>query len=97
MRTKEEIVETIARKLGLRLNVTEAVVNAFMGEITEAVVKGETVQFRRFGTFEPKELAAKAAANPQTGERMELPKRKSVKFKPSSTFRNLIEGVQNAD
>lgn len=97
MKTKEQIIEAIVRKLGLRLNVTEAVVNAFIGEIIEAVVKGETVQFRRFGIFEPKELAAKAVANPQTGERMELPKRKSVKFKPSSTFRNRIEGVQNAD
>lgn len=96
MRTKEHVIESIARKLGLRLNMTEAVVNLFMQEITESVAKGEIVQFRRFGTFEPKDLAAKVVANPKTGERIELPKRKSVKFKPSSTFRNLI-GENNAD
>lgn len=95
MRTKEDIVQAIARKLVLPINITDAVVTAFMNEISESLINGETVQLRRFGVFEPKELAAKAIASPQTGSRLELPKRKSAKFKPSTTLRRLIEGEQD--
>jgi integration host factor subunit beta len=45
----------------------EKVVNAILGRITDALVAGDRVEIRGFGSFSVKERPARAGRNPRTG------------------------------
>ena len=51
--------------------------------LTDAVVAGDRVEIRGFGTFQPRSRAPKTTCNPRTGKTMTLPKRRGVLFRPS--------------
>ena len=68
-------------------NCTHAVANdtvkAVLSYIQTKVQAGEEVTLVGFGTFKQVERAAKTGRNPSTGETLEIPARKAVKFKYS--------------
>ena len=49
---KTDLVNNIAAKSGLTKKDVETVLNGFLGEVTDALAKGEKVQLIGFGTFE---------------------------------------------
>ena len=68
--TKADIVEQIAAKTGLTKTDTALVVEGVLESLKEALISGETVEIRGFGTFKIKKRAARRARNPRTGETM---------------------------
>ena len=58
--------------------------------IREALVNGEEVKIREFGTFYIHNKKARRAYHPQTQEPIDVPPRNSIKFKVS---KNLTEKV----
>jgi integration host factor subunit beta len=60
----------------------EAVVRAILDRITEALAAGGRVEIRGFGSFTVKELRARDARNPKTGEKVAVSEKKAVHFKP---------------
>ena len=68
--TKRELVNQVARKTGMPQG------------ISEALVRGERLEFRNFGVFQVKMRGARTGRNPRTGERVPIPPRRVVTFKP---------------
>ncbi len=69
--TKRELVNMVCAQLDngcTQADVLE-VVQKMVDSITEAVSNGDTVVFRNFGTFCPKEVKAKVGRNPRTPAR----------------------------
>jgi len=52
----------------------------------DALVRGETIEIRGFATFRPKKRAARVARNPKSGQKVFVPDRAVVRFKPSPKF-----------
>lgn len=50
--TKKEIVDAVSASAGVSKKDTAAVIDSLLAAITDAVVKGDSVQFTGFGTFE---------------------------------------------
>ncbi len=71
--TKAEIVKEISEGTGITRVETEAIVNAFITTIHTHLKQVER--------------AARTAHNPKTGLKMEIPKRKSVKFRLSKELK----------
>ncbi|MDX1439204.1 MAG: HU family DNA-binding protein [Rubricoccaceae bacterium] len=88
--TKAQIVDRISAATGLTKLETDAVVDGFMVTVIEAVASGEMVELRGFGTFRAKERAPRNARNPQTNERMVIPRRNVPVFKPAGEFRRAV-------
>jgi len=88
--TKAQIVGRIAGATGLTKVEAEAVVDGFMLTVIEAVKTGEMVELRGFGTFRARERAPRNARNPQTNERMIVPRRFVPVFKPAAEFRRAV-------
>ncbi len=88
--TKAQIVDRIAAATGLTKVEAEAVVDGFMLTVIEAVKAGDMVELRGFGTFRPRERAPRNARNPQTNEKMVVPRRYVPVFKPASEFRRAV-------
>jgi len=88
--TKAQIVDRIAAATGLTKLETEAVVDGFMYTVIEAVVTGQTVELRGFGTFRVRERAARTARNPHTDALIVVPPQEVPVFKPAAEFRRLV-------
>ena len=89
--TKKELVNRIARELDAPKVRVASVIQRFLDSITEALVRGDRLEFREFGVFETRERAPRPALNPKTGERVQVPARRVAKFKPGSRMRACVE------
>ncbi len=79
--SKKEFVEAYAKATGETKKRAEELVNEFLGTVEGALVKGETVQFVGWGTFDVRKRAARMGRNPQTKKEIKIPAKKVVKFK----------------
>ena len=89
--TKIELIDIVASKTGLTKKDTKALVDANLEVITEALAKGDNVQFIGFGTFEVVARAARTARVPGTGATVEVPAKKAVRFKVGQTLKSTLK------
>lgn len=78
---KTELIDAVAAKAGLSKADAKKAIDAVLGSIAEAVKGGDKVTLVGFGTFSVTERGARTGRNPQTGATIEIPAKKSVKFK----------------
>ena len=80
--TKKEMAKAIAEETGLtQLQVLEVVRRVFDG-ITDTLVREGRIELRNFGVFEVRQRKPRKARNPRTGERLKVPAKRVVTFKP---------------
>jgi len=79
--TKKELVDRIADQTDTKRVVVKKIVQGFLNEIINELGRGNRLEFRDFGVFETKERAARIAQNPKTLQRVEVPPKRTVKFK----------------
>ncbi len=89
--TKIELIDIVASKTGLTKKDSRALVDANLEVITEALAKGDNVQFIGFGTFEVVARAARTARVPSTGATVEVPATKVAKFKVGKALKNSVK------
>ncbi len=94
--TKKELTNVIADKLKLRQMIVRDVVQTFLDECIEELARSNRLEFRDFGVFEIKQRAPRVAQNPKTLERVEVPAKRTVKFKVGRLMRESLDG-KNAD
>lgn len=90
--TKKDIIDRVTASTKLKRAVVSDVLHALMDTLGGELAAGRRIEFRDFGVFEVRVRAERAAQNPKTGERVHVPKRASVKFKPGQALRARIEG-----
>lgn len=78
---KSEFAEKVAEKVEMSKAQAAVVTDAVLDTIVEALKAGEEIRFLGFGTFKVDTVPARKARNPRTGETLNLPERKKVKFK----------------
>lgn len=83
---KTELIDAVAEKSELNKTQASAAIAAALEAITEAIAKGESVQFIGFGTFSVQERAARTGRNPQTGKEMKIAAKKVVRFKAGAAL-----------
>ena len=88
--TKADIVEQIAGRTGLTKTDTSLVVEGVLEALKNALITGETVEIRGFGTFKIKKRAARRARNPRTGEPVTIPEKFVPTFKPSRELKDAV-------
>ena len=89
--TKRELVQRIAEKTGVQQINAKEVIQSFLDEIINELAKGNRLEFRDFGVFEPKSKAHRIARNPRTGEKVEVPEKTTVKFKVGRLMKKKIQ------
>ena len=80
--TKKEMARAIAEEMGLTQLQVQGVVRRVFDGITDTLVREGRIELRNFGVFEVKERKPRKARNPRTGERVKVPARRVVTFKP---------------
>ena len=88
--TKKEIVKTISEAIGMTQLKTKEIVQNTFDAIVETLVEEGRIELRNFGVFEVKERAARKARNPRTGERVDVPAKMVVTFKPGKEMEEKV-------
>lgn len=88
---KTDLINNIATKSGLTKKDVEAVLNGFMGEITEALTAGDKVQLIGFGTFETRKRSGRTGRNPQTGTPITIAESKVPAFKAGNKLKEAVK------
>ena len=88
---KGELVEKVAKECELSKAAAEQVLASVLGAITDAITAGEKVGLLGFGTFSVSERAAREGRNPQSGETMNIPAKKVVKFKAGTKLTDSVK------
>jgi len=85
--TKKELIDRIAERTQAKRVIVKCIIQAFLDEITAELCENNRLEFRDFGVFETKARAARIAQNPKTLERVEVPAKRTVKFKMGRLMR----------
>lgn len=80
---KTDLVNEIAAKAGLSKVDSKAALDAVLESISQALANEDKVQLIGFGTFAVVEKPSREGINPRTKEKIQIPARKVVKFKPA--------------
>ena len=83
---KADFIKAVAEKAGTTKKNTDAVLAATLSTIREALKKGDTVPFLRFGTFKLSARAARMGRNPQTGKAIQIPASKQYNLPNNQCF-----------
>ena len=85
--TKKELIDRIAELTQAKRVTVKSIIQAFLDEITRELSENNRLEFRDFGVFETRTRAARVAQNPKTLERVEVPAKRTVKFKMGRLMR----------
>jgi nucleoid DNA-binding protein len=84
--TKSQFVDALAHTLGQSKQDSERALEAVLETLSDALQKGERIDWRGFGVFKIREAKARQARNPRTGEMVSVPAKKVATFKPGKEF-----------
>ena len=92
--TKKEIVKTISEEIGLTQLKTKEIVQKTFDAIVETLVTEGRIELRNFGVFEVKKRAARKARNPRTGDKVYVPEKFVVTFKPGKEMEERVRQLE---
>jgi integration host factor subunit beta len=95
--TKKEIVKTISEEIGLTQLKTKEIVQKTFDAIVETLVEDRRIELRNFGVFEVKKRAARKARNPRTGQRVDVPEKFVVTFKPGKEMEEKVRQLEERE
>lgn len=84
--TKAEVIAEISDKTGIEKIVVQETVEAFFKVVKNAMVGGENVYVRGFGSFVVKKRAEKTARNISKNTAIIIPEHYVPSFKPAKIF-----------
>lgn len=83
---KSELIEAIARDMGISKASAKRALEAILESIGEALENGERVSLAGFGSFYVSRRVARTGRNPQTGKAIRVEARNGIRFKASDNL-----------
>ena len=87
---KVDLEDAIVASVELPRNDASVVVETIFDTMAESLQRGENVFLRGFGTFGVRRRKARTGRNPKTGEKVHVPAKRIVFFKPGLEIRRLL-------
>jgi integration host factor subunit beta len=89
---KSELVESLAVKKSLTLKWAEEVIDTVFDSMSDALLSGDRIEIRGFGSFVVKEYDAYIGRNPKTGEPIHAKAKKLPFFKVGKDMKEKVFG-----
>lgn len=89
--TKRDLVQRIADSTGQTKVLVRDVIQRFLDEVSGELVRGNRLEFRKFGVFEVRIRPGRIAQNPKTLEKVTVPEKRVVKFKVGNVLKKRVE------
>lgn len=90
---RSDIVRKLSERMGIPTKTAYDVVKTVFGEIEEALLRGERVEIRGFGSFKIKDYDGYEGRNPSTGAVIQVPPKKLPVFKVGKELKKRVDVV----
>jgi len=88
--TKSELIETFATKMFMPMQQADRIIDEIFDSMANALISGDRIEVRGFGSFENREYDARDGRNPKTGEVVTVKPKKSPFFKVGKELKERI-------
>ncbi len=89
--TKADMAESLFNKLGLNKREARELVDLYFKELRACLAAGEPVKLSGFGNFALRDKKERPGRNPRTGEKIPVPARRVVTFRPGQKLKARVE------
>ena len=93
MNNKEFIAE-LAERTGYSVKDTQKLAGNLIDAMGDAFQEDNSILVPNFGVFETKKKMERVMVNPATGQRMLVPPKLVLSFKPNQTWKDKLKGGQ---
>lgn len=90
--SKSDLIDEVAAVETITKATATSIVNGIFDDIAHHLRNGGEVRIHSFGTFSVTERKATTGRNPRTGEAIEIPARRTVRFKPAKALGDAVNG-----
>ena len=91
----KEFIAKLAQRTNMKATDTQAMVNTILDVMTDSFMEGSSVQMPNFGVFEVKKKLERVIVSPTTGQRMLVPPKLTLGFKPNPLWKDRIKNGGN--
>ena len=88
--SRPQLTQAVVREVGLSRRESAEMVESVLAEVSDALVRGETVKLPLFGSFSVRQKGQRMARNPKTGDEMPILPRRVIRFRPSLILKKSI-------
>ena len=88
---KSQLIEALAKAENLALKKAEEIVNTVFGDMETALIDGQRVEIRGFGSFKIKHYQGYKGRNPKTGEVINVAEKKLPFFKVGKELKERVD------
>lgn len=92
MLNKEAVVRSLAAEQGITLRQSGEIYDTIISKLVGSLNEGTQVRLAGFGTLKVVDVGPRSVRSPRTGEVMNLPARKRVRFVPSAGLKRSVNG-----
>ena len=92
--TRDVLAELLADRAEITLSAARDEVRWFFDTISSSLAEGHEVRIHGFGTYRTMQRAARMGRNPRTGEPVQVPARRVVRFTPSTTLTTSLRSTR---
>lgn len=90
MNNKEFIAE-LSRRLGYKVKDASSLMVALVAEMTDELEDENVIAIQNIGSFEVRKKQERVVVNPATQQRMLVPPKLVINFKPSASFKEKMQ------
>ena len=90
---KSELIESIAETVNLPVRETASVTKTIIDTMSEALIGGNSIEIRGFGSFTVKQYGAYTGRNPKSGEKINVAPKKLPFFKVGKDLRERVDAA----
>ena len=84
----KEFTSELAERLGYTIKDTSELMNSLLSSITQELEEGNVIAIQGFGSFEVKKKAERISINPASKQRMLVPPKLVLSYRPSNTLKD---------
>lgn len=89
--TKSELIAKVAERIDVPKTRADSIVNAVFDSMKQALLADDRIELRGFGSFSIRNYDARIGRNPRTGEKVQVPPKKSVHFKVGKELKHRVD------
>lgn len=87
---KSELIKSLAEARDIHVDEASHVVNSFIDSIKKALVEGDRVEIRGFGSFKVKNYKGYTGRNPKSGEVVNVAPKRLPFFRPGKELKEYL-------
>ena len=84
----KEFTSERAERLGYTIKDTSELMNSLLSSMTQELEEGNVIAIQGFGSFEVKKKAERISINPASKQRMLVPPKLVLSYRPSNTLKD---------